>query len=75
MFIARCQKCGEIMGAIRNPARFTWIQCMKCRHQNNILHCVDPNENYDHPDDKMVNEREADLHSQAMKNIQGITGK
>ena len=37
--------------------------------------CVDPNEHYDDPREKMVNEREADLHADAMRNVKGILGK
>ena len=36
---------------------------------------IDPLEHYDDPREKMVNERESDLHSDAMKNMQGILGK
>ena len=75
MYIARCVKCREILGAIRDPSRFTWIRCMHCGHQNNIMWCVDPNEHYDDPREKMVNEREADLHADAMRNMKGILGK
>ncbi len=75
MYIARCTKCQKIMGAVRDPSRFTWLRCMECGNQNNILHCIDPNEHYEHPSEKMVNEREADLHADATRNIKGITGR
>lgn len=75
MYIARCKKCGKIMGAIRDPSRFTWLRCMECGFQNNIMWIIDPNEHYDHPEEGMVNEREADLHADAMRNVKGIMGK
>ena len=69
MYSAKCKKCGEILGAIRDPSRFTWLQCLNCGFQNNIMWVIDPNENFDHPDDRRSMEREKDLHANANKNI------
>jgi hypothetical protein len=69
MFIARCQKCSSILGAIRDPSRFSWIRCIECGFNNYITWAIDPTEHYDDSREKMVHEREMDLGASGVVNI------
>ena len=71
MFIVKCFKCKETLGAVINPASIPYIRCSHCGFDNLINLCIDKDGYYEDSREQDVvdrmNTNDAELRSTLFK--------